>query len=555
MKIVIQWDPDASSAPAGFKIAVKEAVAYIDRLVGNNITTTMEFGWGKSGGISANQPGVAAISQPATVSIFDPTPANTTSIVNAMSSAYATNGLSAWLTPSVLTADFATTSGFTFFELAYPQALAMNLLGSTQVDSTTGLVALGSTLNWNYDVHGASNPSFLDAVSAMLHEITHDLGRVAGFTSGMQTVETQFDFFRYNSSGQLQTAPGGGYFSLNGSVLTLPFEAANMDPADWVESVSQDSNGYAPFGNAFNYSAVDMLELKALGYQVHEFTNSYLGDATSEALIASPTGVLDVGALSGGVLRFTKIGTLGAGWNFVADGDFLGDGVSDALIQSSTGVLQVVEDVGGQAELTNVGALASTWTIHGAGDFYGDMNNEFLMESTLGAVELGHVTNGKAAYVKVGALTSAWSIHGVGNFLGDGTAGFLAENTTGALEVGEVGLNNKLAVTAVGTLASQWSIEGVGDFLGHGKDQFLLANSVGAVDVGEIGSNHQTTLTQLTSNIGAGWTFVATGDFLGEGHDQFLIENAAGVVDLADWTSGALHLTQVSTVSLGWHFH
>ena len=485
MHIVIQYDASATGAPAGFQTAVNEAVAYLDRLVANDITFTIQFGWGTSGPVNANQPGDAAVSEPAVDDVFQPTASNVMPVENALEAAYATNGLAAQVTPGVLANDFATSSSFTFLQLALPQAMALNVSGLDPGDTPIGYVALNSTESWNFDTTGGSNPDFIDAVSALLHEITHDMGRVAGFTSGMQTVESIFDFFRYTADGQLDVTPGGGFFSLNGSQILYPFLPADSDPADWTLAIPQDANGAAPFGAAYNYSAVDMLELKALGFQLNVEPNSYLGDAQSEQIIENSAGAVVLADLANDAFAYTAVGALGSEWKFETSGDFLNDGVSDSLIQNAAGAVVVAEDAGGSESYTAVGALGPEWKFHGAGDFFGDQNTEFLIENTAGAVVLGTVINAQAAYAQVAALGPEWKFEGVGSFLGDGKAEFLIENSAGAVVVGSVGLDEATTYAQVSGLGPEWRVRAASvTSSATAKIDFLIEYPAGAVFAG-----------------------------------------------------------------------
>jgi hypothetical protein len=287
LQINIIYDPSTATAPSGFFTAVNEAVSYIDSLVSNNITITLEFGWGQSGPINGDNPADGAISEPLWFDYNPSSLANTQSIITALNAAYAQNGLSTAVTPALLVSDFVAASGSTTLGVNVAQALALGLTTGTAV---TQYVALNPTLNWNFDVNGPTNSNFDDAVAVLLHEITHDLGRTAGYAPDSFT--TVFDMFRYNASGQLQLTPGGGFFSLNGSVLTLPFEAANLDAADWAASVVGDADGYTQFGNGYDFSITDMLELKALGFQINDPVGAGPVVQTLNALVVEAGSVL-----------------------------------------------------------------------------------------------------------------------------------------------------------------------------------------------------------------------------------------------------------------------
>ena len=552
MQINILYDSDVSGAPAGFTTAVTEAVNYIDKLVANNITINIQFGWGSSGATNANQPGVAAEATPGYVGLFRPTLGNTQVVASALQAAYAANGLASAVTSSVLTADLTAASSFRFLDLGYAESLALNLTSSVILGDAEGFVALNSSDNWNFDVNGPTNSGNYDSISALLHEITHVLGRFAGGAGGPGQTATVFDMFRYTSGGALQITPGGGYFSLNGSNLTLPFEPANVDPADWVKSVQNDANGYVPFGSAENFSATDMLELEALGFQLYRPAVDLRGDGNSDLLIENTFGAVVSGEWLNNQMTYTQVAGLGPEWTFKGAGDFLANGKADFLIENASGAVAVGEVTSGVTAFTQVGALGPEWKFVGTGDFLGDAKSDFLIENAAGSVFLAEVANSRATYASVANLGPEWTFVETGNFLGHGVADALLENTAGSVVVGEV-VSGQMAYTQVAALGPEWRFEGAGDFLGDGKSDFLIKNTNGAVFLGEVVGG-QAAYTSITA-LGPEWTFEGVGDYLGLGHDQFLIENTSGAVVAGAVSGGQTQFTQISALGSEWAFH
>ncbi len=213
------------------------------------------------------------------------------------------------------------------------------------------------------------------------------------------------------------------------------------------------------------------------------------------------------------------------------------------------------EGTGGQVTYHSFASLAAGWQVIGSGDFLGVGEDQFLVQNlSSGAVDIGRVsaaTNGQAALTPFASL-GAWKVVGTGDYLGLGRDEFLIENASGALYTGTA--SGQVTYHSFAQLPSGSSVVGSGDFLGLGHDQFLVANAGGTVEIGQLGTGQEATLSQFAA-LGAGWKFEGVGDYLGEGHDQFLIENASGIVEIGDYTGGAVHLTQVSTLASQWTIH
>gem|GEM_PF-3374456 len=292
MQINVVYDPDVSGAPAGFKTAVDQAVAYLDKLISNDITLTVEFGWGQAGPLNGNVSHAAAESLPAWSSVGG----STNALQAALAAAYSANGLSNYLGPNTLPSVIATLPGTSDLSISYAQALALNLGGTLQAPpSTVSYVALNANDTWNWDVNKPAAPTAIDAVAAILHEITHDFGRTAGGDGNGSPTETLLDLFRYSAVGVSQaTQAGGGYFSLDGNTLLKQFASAETDPADWVISQPSDANGPAITGSSdYMFTALDKLELEALGFSLSTPVSfpilSIKGSAGSQAAPGSAT--------------------------------------------------------------------------------------------------------------------------------------------------------------------------------------------------------------------------------------------------------------------------
>jgi hypothetical protein len=200
---------------------------------------------------------------------------------------------------SALAAHFPTdpTNGSQFL-LTPSEAAVLGL--STTTGGSDGKVTLNSdeTFSWS-DSAGVAAKTF-DAVGAIEHEISETLGRTAFLGTLEPNAFDKFgdalpsynilDLFHYTAAGNANAASYGaaagaldepfvagynaasqGYFSYNGSTVTLPFASpsevtAGVDVGDWTNTVSGDSFGFASPGVVENVSATDLEELNILGY-------------------------------------------------------------------------------------------------------------------------------------------------------------------------------------------------------------------------------------------------------------------------------------------------
>lgn len=272
MQINIVYDPDVARAPAGFTTAVTEAVAYLDQLISNNISISVEFGWGTSGPLDGNVDHAAAESLPAWVYLGTPSSSAVQGLLGAVRTTYAADGLSSFITPATLATALGSLPGSSTLAIGYAQALALNLVTPSAGGSAPiSYVALNSSDAWNWNVNQAASPTALDAVAAIIHEITHDLGRTTGWMDQAGSpVATFLDLFRYSGIGVPQAGiPDSGFFSLDGRTLLRPFASAATDPADWVQTTPPDALGPAILGSsAILFSPLDKLELEALGFSL-----------------------------------------------------------------------------------------------------------------------------------------------------------------------------------------------------------------------------------------------------------------------------------------------
>lgn len=562
MNIVIEYDSTVANAPAGYKTAVQAAVDFIDHLIANPISVPIVFSYGTIQGqaLDKNALGESETngnveSYGSLVSLLTAAAASTADreALAALPATDPTNGGGFWVSDTLANVfGLGSEPGFT--------------------DPEDGFVGLSSQFSFTYDPNNRAVAGEFDAIGVLEHEITEVLGRIdyqgQGSFNG-QKLYAPLDLLHYSGPGVHTVAATGGYFSVDGQTMLLPFNDPNNggDGGDWASSIVGDSFGDGYSGNPGNISPTDVLVMDLLGFTVsYPHATDFHNDGLSDVLMQSTQatgGLVAIGEARGGQIAYTGLGGLGSAWSFEANGDFLGDGRAGYLLKSSDGLVTEAElgpDV--RPVYTNVASLGSIWDIIGAGNLLGDGKADFLMQSTQGtggylAVGEVQVSTGHASFTNLGSLGSAWAIEEFGDFLGKGHDQFLMESSpaTGSiLAVGDVE-NGQVRYTTIGAgLGANWTFVGAGDFLGDGHTQFLIENTGGLVAVGEVGAGQAITYTTISS-LGSMWKFIGSGDYLSLGHDQFLIQSSGGLLTVGEVVNGQTHYVNVGGLGPEWAFH
>jgi hypothetical protein len=281
MQITYQFNPKSPSPDASFIRDLNAAIGIIDSTIKDNITVHLEIGYGVnaySGQVLSNQ----NISYGGPSYVIPITYSNLrTDLINAVPGFF--NNADLPHTASI--------NGVSAFDISPAQARVFGLLPSNAGNSIDGYVSIGEGFK--------AGPL---RIAAMLHEITHALGREPenGVSNGT-TYYSSMDLFRFLSSGGGRdfdgtiNPPSNGvsraYFSLNGGHTDLADFGVHSDPSDFLNSLSNFS-GYIPppppysthtpndpfdeyllKGAKDQLSGVDIEMMQALGFRTHPLPN------------------------------------------------------------------------------------------------------------------------------------------------------------------------------------------------------------------------------------------------------------------------------------------
>ncbi|MGC8476499.1 MAG: NF038122 family metalloprotease [Acetobacteraceae bacterium] len=313
--INVSYDSSVSTATAaeqsGLQAAVNSAVSFMESMFTNNVTLTIDVGWGEVGGQSIPSGAVAASTSTGNQLSYRTLRSDLTTTYSSGGSSYQTQAANALPgsdpTGSTVTNDF-------YVSQAEEKALGVRLFGGGS--AIDGSIGLGALSNWNFGTTGVrAIAGQYDAIGAIEHEISEVMGRVGSlgtlFGSG---IYTPLDLFRYSGTNALTPSSGSGSFSTNGQRLTLPFNdpfTAGGDAGDWASSVSGDAFGYSTAGSAETVSATDLQVMNVLGWNLSASGLTAAGNCFAAGTrIATADGEAPVDALAPGTLVRTRFGGL-----------------------------------------------------------------------------------------------------------------------------------------------------------------------------------------------------------------------------------------------------
>jgi hypothetical protein len=256
MQINAVYDASVANAPAGYTTAIQAAIDYLDNLIVNNISLTINFGWGEVNGQSL-APGALGENM-ANGFLFT---------YSQVAAALAASAASADDRTALSTLPASDPTGGGEFLVTSAQAQALGLRSA--ISSPAGYIGLSSAYGYAFDPANRAVAGKYDAIAVLEHEITEVLGRTGSLGSAEGTsVWTPLDLFRYAAPGARELTPGAGYFSVDGQTMLLRYNDPTKggDASDWDTSVVADAFGAGFSGREGAISPADLQELDVIGY-------------------------------------------------------------------------------------------------------------------------------------------------------------------------------------------------------------------------------------------------------------------------------------------------
>ncbi len=292
--INIAWGSSVSTAPAAFKTDVNAAVAYLQGQFTDNVTLTVNVGYGECGGYSIGTALGANLSNATTVS-YAGLVAALTADKKSVADANVVSSLPA-TTPI---------AGATYW-VATAQAKALGLAAPGGAD---GSIGFGASTLFTYGAtatSGTIKAGTYDFFATVLHELTELMGRrVFTGTSqgGYAGSYTAMDLLHYSAAGVRDlSATTPGYLSVDGGKTSLGAlnTAAGGDAGDWASTVLNDPfDAFAPAGALATVSNNDLTVMDALGWDRVGATPASVSQPLGVAFAANSSALSSIQGSSG----------------------------------------------------------------------------------------------------------------------------------------------------------------------------------------------------------------------------------------------------------------
>lgn len=314
LDINLIYDSKASGAPQSFRDAVSSAAIQLDSTIYDNITLNIVVGYGEingaplTGGFAEGEPANGITEQYsalyAQLAATETSPTDAAA-VNSLPNGNSLNGESAF-----------------FITSAQEKTLGLISANDPVLDGYIGIPT-----NW---------PA-TSLVGAVLHEITHAMGRLSG--------NSEMDLYRFSSPGARVFADGApapeSYFSIDGGVSKLADFGVNSDPADWLNPPSSNLTPNDPFdeqvGGQDYLTPLDIKMMDVLGFNVTppNVEIAVFNTSTQQSVASTPT-VYD-GPVTGLQYEFVYDGTDNVDIIAPTDNWFLHGGPGDDAIAAHGG--------------------------------------------------------------------------------------------------------------------------------------------------------------------------------------------------------------------------
>jgi len=422
----VNFDQSQSSLPSGFVAAVDYVVSYFDSLFSNNVTLTIDVGFGEIDGQALQRGDIGE------------------SLANGASVGYGTvrNALIGQGAPGSSTLPTTSPAGGASLFMASSEQKALGIVSNNGgLDGWAGFSAQPNTFSYAINSAPPSNEYYF--VGVVEHEFTEVMGRASyldepGLYSAM-------DLYRYAGPNSRQLTTGApSYFSINNGGTDLNnwnnFQTGDSgDLGDWAPSAGNDAfDDAANPGVVNSISQADLTLMNALGWRTSPASspNFFVTQGSLDVVttlngsnlpppvpgyfnlevITAPTGTNY--SLPSGYQGVALIGGDGGSVITLLSGDF-------GVVDSTSGV-QIVAGPGNQS----IGGASSDTIMGGTGNQFidGTAGNESIIGGSAGSETIwagagDTINGGGAANETIGGVQFATITGGTGSEFINATGG------------------------------------------------------------------------------------------------------------------------------------
>ncbi len=363
-------------------------------------------------------------------------------------------------------------------------------------------------------------------------------------------------------SGEMNPYYGTSAATPVAAALGLLMKAANGD-ADANEVRALMTGTADAFGDA-SYSGSGLVQAQAALAMTEEsntlLRNDLYQDGHAAIVFQDGSGTDQVWGMKGDKVAATSTAASpGAGWKYVASGDFDGAGGGADLVWQDA----ACDLAFGSAQSGSVGAAelingpGRGWTCVGSGDFNGDGNSDLVFQNAARQVTVDLMQGDQVVSSDEFLIRSrdGAKVVGIGDFDKDGTSDLLLESRDGSLSVLYMSDGKPYSREATGfKLTSTQTIGGIGDLDGKGSSDVLVQDaSNGALESVSLGGGNPVTTTLLGYS-NPTYKAVGVGHFDSSQQDGILMQDPTnGSTEVLSLSGNSIYQTNLlGTPGHGW---
>jgi hypothetical protein len=565
MKIIPNYDFTTASGSftpadeASFEEDVRTAINIFDATFTNDITLTLDIGFGSIGTetLVNGVPSITHRKMTATEGGLGAPNAVGLVTYSQLRTALLTNGQPGFFNAANLPAGDSINNMSNFWVTSSEaKALGLPLQRPGLVDGFIGI-------NIKTDKGGFTPGP--DRIAAILHEIGHVMGRHAGnvdFRSRPLPLDpnddppnpqdpisvSALDLVRFISPDNRlfdgnPNAPTPAYFSVDGGAKRVADWAAGISPDDFLRAppLSPPTSKFTP-NDPFNdvgHAGDTLAKLTTADVQLMEALGFRVAPTAVMMLRRASDGLYEIYNLGGNASSAgSQFGQVGTDWQFVTLGGFDDDSTSEMLLRDATSGGFEVYDIT-HDELTGVafmGDVGLDWQFFGVGNFSSKPGETDIMLRNTGTGQdrgkflIYNIKNDGITGTFQSPLTIGLNcqLAGIGNFSGRPGASdmILRDTNTGKLFLYNINNNQITFAREIGTVGLNCEFSGVGNFSSNPGESDVILRDTNTGKLFLYNIVNQITFAGEIGTVGLNWQFAGVAPIRVPGASDLVLRNA-----------------------------